>query len=191
MHAINPWDLIIGMARVFPLCGEVRRSGDWKAYQAATQEQGFQGAVRKGIRKYKGRKTNNQGAYQELDDGMESLTKPGETHHGRTESGASYPDTGYYSMSGGMYGQEVYQPPAGSPPDEARSHLMAEGGRIRSSSQTYLNPEAALIGRPRSASQNSLMQESQSQPPGYYDRAPSPSTSANFTAEPTRGRDAF
>lgn len=189
LHAINPWDLILGMARIFPLCGEVRRSGDWKAYQAAMREQGLQGAIRKGVRKYKGRKNNNQGSYQELDDGMESLTKPTETYHGRTESSASYEDAGYYSMSGGMYGgQDVYQPPPGSPPDESRSHLMAESGRMRSSSGTYLNPEQTSIGRPRSPSQTSLMQESQTQ---YYDRAPSPSPSANFTTQPTQSRDAF
>lgn len=192
LHAINPWDLIVGMARIFPLCGEVRRTGDWKAYELAMREQGLQGAIRKGVRKYKGRKNNSQGVYQELDDGMESLTKPPETYHGRTESGASYQDTGYYAMSGGTYGQEVYQPPAGSPPDEARGHLMADtmpSGRVRSSSQSYLTTEAAPIGRPRAASQSSLMQESQSQPPGYHDRAPSPSLSTNFTEQPTQGRD--
>jgi len=168
-HAANPTDLVKGILRVFALCADVRRTGDWKAYQLASREQGLQGAIRKGVAKYKGRK-GGDGRYQELDEGMESLTKPTELYHGRSESTA-YEDPSYHPMSGGMSGQDMYQPPAGSPP-------QYEG---------YLSAESAPIdlqhgGRPRSPSGGHWNGSS-------YDRAPSPTPSANFNQQPTYGRD--
>ena len=199
LHALNPWDIIVGMVRIFPLCGELSRSGDWKEYRRAVREQGIQGAVRKGVRKYKNRKGQSQGRYQELDDGTESLTKPTEIH-ARSESD----DLGSYPMSGGLGGAEMYQPPAGSPLDEDRSYLMGDMdafGRPRASSQGYLAAEQAAPGRLRASSQSSLMAESQPQAgrprsPSAgqwngqrYDRTPSPAEGGRFVEVLTQGRD--
>lgn len=203
LHALNPWDIIAGMARIFPLCGEVRRTGDWQAYRLATRDKGISGAVRKGIRKYKNRKGQGQGRYQELDEGAESLTQPAEMHYIPSESRESYQDPGYFPMSGGISGSDMYQVPAGSPPGEVESHLMGEinaGGRPRSSSQSYLMAESVPSARPRASSQSSLMVESQHEPRrprepsvGHlYDerngRSRSPS-SRRFVDAPTEGRE--
>lgn len=122
VDVINPWDLIQGIGRIVPLWGELRRAGDWKAWSAARKQQGLGGAIRKGVRKYQARKGDKAGRYQELDEGVESLTqRPMEAHHNRVES-----DTGYYPMSG-VGGPDLYQPPVGSPPvDDSSAYLMAD-----------------------------------------------------------------
>ena len=204
LHALNPWDLIVGMARIFPLCGDLRRAGDWSKWHAAQKEAGVGGAIRRGVRKHKAKKGQGDGRYQELDEGMEALTKPA-GYHARSESQQSYGDPGYYPMSGGMSGQEMYQPPAGSPPDDARSYLMAESnaatGRPRSASQSYLMAEQPPAGRPRASSGSSLMVEThdlagrpRSPSAGQwngqtYDRPRSPSPGGRFTEAPMQGRD--
>jgi hypothetical protein len=42
LHALNPWDLIHGMWRIFPLSIEMSRSGDWARWRAFAQQRGLQ-----------------------------------------------------------------------------------------------------------------------------------------------------
>lgn len=173
LHALNPTDLILGVVRIFGLCAEVRQTGDWKAYQLAQREQGLQGAIRKGINKYKAGK-GGDGRYQHVNEGMESLTRPTETHHVYSESiGYAYQEPPSYGMSGDRGGHDMYQPPAGSPPQDHDGYLMAESAPV----------DLQYGGRSRSPS-NGYSWNGQN-----YDRAPSPSPSANFNQEPTQGRE--
>ena len=198
LHALNPWDIIVGMARIPSLCIEMSRTGDWARWRAVMRERGLQGAIRKGIRKYKSRGGKGQGAaqgrYQEINAGRESYSRPMEMEPGVPQS---YGETGYYNMSGGIGGAQIYQPPAGSPPDEARTGLMAE---TKPSGEydpppSYLGADTAMPTRPRASSQSALMPETQQygrprSPSGGefgYDRSRSPS--ARFVEAPTEGRD--
>ena len=193
LHALNPWDLISGIGKIFPFARELSQTGDWTKWRAVQVEAVKSsikggGLVGKGIRKYKNRKGPSQGRYQELDEGVEPLTRPIESHH---QDGASYP-------MGGLSGSAMYQPPEGSPWDEPKSYLTAgtsPNGRSRSSSQSYLAAAQAPPGRPRASSQSSLMMESSD--PGRlqewnglrYDRTPSPSEGGGYFNERTQGRD--
>ncbi|CAJ2513468.1 Uu.00g015870.m01.CDS01 [Anthostomella pinea] len=142
LDAMNPTDFILGIWRIFPLFGEVHRSGDWKLWRAEAKNRGITGAVRKGAKKYTNRKAGKNSRYQQLDEGLEHLQQPWESHS-RTASGTSdsgqYP-TGQYTTTS-MNAQQMYQPPAGPPSDEARDHLMAKPyqGRSRSTSQSQWN----------------------------------------------------
>lgn len=171
LHALNPWDLIAGIARIFGLCAEVRRTGDWKAYQLASRDQGLQGAIRKGVQKYQGR----GGRYQEMNEGMESLTRPSELHHEDSEA-PPYQENPYDSTAAPVGGHQMYQPPAGSPPQDAHGYLLAENAPIDLQHQ----------GRPRSPSGGQWNGQTYT-----YDRAPSPTPSANFSHEPTQARDMY
>lgn len=177
----------MGIIRIFPLCTHLSRSGDWKKYRTAAREAGVQGAVRKGIRKYQNRKTLGRDQYVGSDEGINA----------RGED----PDSS--SMSGGLGYQQVYQPPGTSPPNEAKSYLLADmnaGGRPQSASQGFLMADAAPPGRPRSLSQSSLMVEAdmRDERSGFhntedghdrrYDQSRSPSPS-RFNQTPTDGRD--
>jgi hypothetical protein len=161
LDALNPWDLILGVARVPQIFLHLHRSGGWKAYRAAQKEAGITGAIRKGVRRFQNRKGAKAGRYQELETGMEELKRPGASHD-RSESGVSHASEPF--MSGAADGQSLYQPPAGSPPDNDRSYLMAEN----------------YDRRPRSSSQGQWN--------GYsYDQSPSPSLRPSMDA--TQGRD--
>ncbi len=192
LDALNPMDLILGVGRFFPLCIEVRKLGDWSKYRAASKDQGLAGAVRKGVNKYKSRTGQGPTRYQELNEGIEPMTKPSESHQSM--------DFARTSMSGGA---AMYQPPQASPPYEAGGYPMAEidgSGHRRSSSHQYLMADSAAPGRPRASSQGSLMEESRSQQGrphstsgGYtagqrYDRSRSPSPGM-FRGAPMGGRE--
>ncbi|KAK5169024.1 uncharacterized protein LTR77_006333 [Saxophila tyrrhenica] len=185
LDALNPTDFVLGVVRIFPLCMQVRKTGDWSAYRASTKKQGLAGAIRKGRNRYKNR---GQDRYQELDQGTQNLTRPTESHQSQ--------DFGRPSMSGGLGGQCVYQPPGASPPGDEGSYLtggLDGSGHRRAASQQYLMADHASPGRPRASSQSSLMAESQP-PPGYfkpgqrYDRSRSPSPSP-FAGAPMGGRE--
>lgn len=180
LDALNPTDIILGIVKIIPFCIELKRNGEWTNYRIAMRESGLQGAVRKGVRKYKSRKAQGGDRYQELDEGLEGLTKPSESHPS--------PDLGRHSMSGSLGAAEMYQPPEGSPPDEAKSYLMGDmnsRGHGRSPSEGYLMADTAAAGRPRASSQSSLMAETE-YGPGRYDRSPSPNA---FVAPPAYGKD--
>jgi hypothetical protein len=163
IDAVNPIDLLLGVARVPNLFFDLHRSGGWKAFRAVQKNKGVSGAARKAVRKYQNRKGTGSGRYQEVGAGMEELQKPNASHD-RSESGVSHVSEQDFMMSGAAHPQELYQPPAGSPPDSDRSHLMAE----------------SFESRPRSSSQGPWN--------GYsYDRAPSPSLRPSMDA--TQGRD--
>lgn len=185
LDALNPMDLILGLGRIFPLCFEMRRTGDWKEWRVAQRESGVQGATRKAIRKYKNKRQSGaeQGRSQVPGVGMESLSKPAEMHYAHSESDTSYRAN---PTTGGISGADMYQPPEGSPPGYASE---------------YLTTEQVPYGRPRATSSSSLMAETQPQ----SSRATSPyagqwngqryevpethSPRQSFVEEPTQGRD--
>ena len=158
LHAINPWDLIIGIARIFPLWGEIHRNGDWANWRAARSKGGLVGLVKRSFGKFGNKKGGDSNArYQEAGLGMEELKKPNQTHHSRSGSAAS--DT-EYAPTTLLGGQQLYQPPSGSPPDEASSFLM---------------PQSSPPGAPARWNGQS------------YDRSPSPS--GRFSVDATTGRE--
>lgn len=180
-------DIIMGVLRIFPFCLQLSRSGDWKKYRAARREAGAQGAFRKGMRKY------------------QNARSQGEIFYVRSEEGTDFrtPDSDAVPMSGGHRYQRMYQPPEASPPNEARSYLLADmgtGRRPRSASQGYLMADAAPPGRPRASSQSALMAEAHVRedfPRPYgtgtvqeqrYDRSRSISP-ARFVEPPKDGRE--
>ena len=194
LHALNPWDLIHGMWRIFPLSIEMSRSGEWAKWRAVAKQRGLQGAFRKGVQKYKNKK--GQGRYEEVNDERESLSRPMEMG-GRD----SYQDPGYYPMSGGMGGADIYQPPEGSPPSTADSRLMPgtqPGQYPKGPPPSYLGTDTAYQGRPRASSQSSLMaetREEQGRPrspsagQSRYDRSPLPSPGEGFVGVPVERKD--
>ena len=141
LDALNPLDLIIGIARIFTLSGDLHRSGGWKAYREAQKQAGIAGAVRKGVKKYQNRKSSRPGQYEELNESMEELRKPAESHHQRNVSEATDTSETAYSTPGGLIGEHMHQPPLGSPPSDASGHLMAGqyDGRPHSPSQGHWN----------------------------------------------------
>ena len=124
-HALNPTDLIMGIIRVVPLFLEVRRSGDWALFRAARKQKGSGGPIRRGVRAYQDRRTEGASLplYEQVPSGAQSPYKPAEQHHMRTVSGQSYGDADAY---GRLSASNVYQPPSGSPPADARTYLMAD-----------------------------------------------------------------
>ncbi|KAK5687732.1 hypothetical protein LTS10_001872 [Elasticomyces elasticus] len=118
LHALNPWDLLSGVARIFPLFMELHRNGGWKQYRAARFETSTWNKMKKRWQKRRG-KGNAQ--YEEIGEGLEDLRKPTETH--RSHSLLAALETAYAPTTE-IDGQQMYRPPPGSPPDEARSHLM-------------------------------------------------------------------
>jgi hypothetical protein len=195
LHALNPWDIIEGMYKIFPLSIEMSRDGEWAKWRVAMKERSL---LRKGIKAMQ--KKKGQGRYQELDEGRESYSRPMEMQPGARDS---YQEGSYYQMSGAM-GQSMYQPPAGSPPDEASTGLMAgkpsmeypPGEYPSDPPPSYLGANTATYGRPRASSQSALMAES-SEMPGRarspsmgqprYDHSRSPS--GRFVEEQMQGRD--
>ena len=158
LHALNPWDLIVGIARIFPLWSEIHRNGDWAKWRASRAGGGIVGLVKRGIKKYRSRKAGDSNArYQQTGLGMEQLKKPTVTHHSR--SGSAQSDT-EYTPTTGLGGQQLYQPPSGSPPGEASSFLMPH--TLPRTSQGQWNGQS-------------------------YDRTPSPGP--RFTFDATSGRE--
>jgi hypothetical protein len=146
LDALNPTDIIMGILRIFPLCVQLSRSGDWKQYRLAMRESGLQGAVRKGVRKYRGRKSQVQSPDLHSNTGMEALGRHSDS----------------ISMSGGLGYEQMYQPPEASPSQDAQGYLLADmnaRGRPRSASEGHLMADAVPPGRPRASSQSSLMAE--------------------------------
>lgn len=127
LDALNPSDLVLGIARIFPIWGEVHRKGDWKKWLVAQRETGIIGFVRRSVTKFKDRKdaSNGQRPYKELNESMEALTKPIESYHGRSESELTQKGAESYPMTA-MGGPELYQPPSTTPPDEVDGHLKAD-----------------------------------------------------------------
>jgi len=152
LDALNPLDLVVGIARIFTLSGDLHRSGGWKAYREAQKQTGITGAVRKGVKKYQNRKSSGPGRYEELNESMEELQKPVGSHHQRSVSEATDASETAYFAPGSLSGEQMYQPPSGSPPSYADGHLMA----------------GQYDGRPRSLSQGQWNGR-------RYDRSPSPS----------------
>lgn len=190
LHALNPWDIIVGMFKIVPLSLEMSRDGEWAKWRVAMKERSL---LRKGFKA--AQKKRGGARYQELNEGRESFSRPMEMQQSARES---YQEGGYYQMSGGMSGAEMYQPPAGSPPDEARTGLMAgnEASYPSDPPPSYLGAETATYGRPRASSQSSLMAESRadqgrarspSMGQTRYDHSRSPS--GRFVEAPTEGRD--
>jgi len=159
LHAINPWDLLVGIARVPQLFMELHRGGEWKKWRTAQRNAGITGLVRKGIQKYKNKPSQGDGRYQEMDESMEPMARPGPTQRGRSESEFTQGSTEGYPMTG-FNGQQTYQPHPQPPPEESSGYLMAENapGRDRSGSAGQWNGQR-------------------------YDRSPSPSP--GFEDEPT------
>ncbi|KAK5108514.1 hypothetical protein LTR62_008254 [Meristemomyces frigidus] len=166
LDALNPMDLITGIIRIFPLFGEVSRSGDWSKWVASKKDKGLIGLVWKGLGKNKGGKSSGSGLtkYQELNESMGSLKKPAGSHDQRSASAVTVDSETAYSPPDAVSGDGMYQPPAESPTTEANAHLMAgnRDGQPHSSSRGYWN------GR-------------------RYDRTPSPSSRFSFVE--TGGRD--
>ncbi|KAK5124489.1 hypothetical protein LTR85_001706 [Meristemomyces frigidus] len=163
LHAMNPSDLLLGIAKIFPLCGEVHRSGEWKNWSAAQRQKPAEAVQKiKSLRRNPG--TQDQGPYQRFDESTEALTKPvGSYDRGRSESAATQPGVESYPMTD-MRGQELYRPPSTTPPDQISTHLMA---------QPYL-------GDPRSPSPGQWNGRS-------YDRTPSPAVT--YGEQPKYARD--
>ncbi|TKA66260.1 hypothetical protein B0A55_08419 [Friedmanniomyces simplex] len=114
LDAMNPWDLISGIARIFSLSSEMHQSGDWAKYRAAISISGK-------IKDYRNKKRSGANSgYREVGEDMEALNKP-TLSHGRSGSAASETE---YAPTTGLGGQQLYQPPSGSPPDDASSYLM-------------------------------------------------------------------
>ncbi|KAK3671803.1 hypothetical protein LTR78_008348 [Recurvomyces mirabilis] len=141
LDVLNPLDLIIGIAKIFPLSRDLHRSGGWKAYREAQKQAGISGAVRKGVKKYRIRKSSGPGRYKELNESVEELQKPAGSHHQRSVSEATDASETSYLAPSGLSGEQMYQPPSGSPPSDASGHLMAGqyDGRSRSPSQGQWN----------------------------------------------------
>ncbi|KAK0354248.1 hypothetical protein LTR91_003667 [Friedmanniomyces endolithicus] len=129
LDVINPMDLISGIARIFPLWGEIHRSGDWAQWRAAIP-------INRQIRKYRNKKrAGGNVRYEEVrGEGTEELKMPKQSHSRSGSDAFDVEDT----PTMGMGGQTLYQPPSGSPPDDASSSLMPEGS-LRASSQGQWN----------------------------------------------------
>lgn len=168
LHALNPSDLLFGIAKIFPLCGEVHRSGEWKNWSTAQRQKPGEALTKiknlKNLRKQPRGQTEGPYGYGQFDGSTEALTKPVGSHRGRAESEATISDVELYPMTN-MSGQELYRPPSTTPPDQTSSHLMA---------QPYLADS-------RTASPGHWNGQS-------YDRTPSPSV--RVVEEPSHGRDA-
>ena len=114
LDAMNPWDLLVGIARVFGIITHLRKTGGFEAWGQAR-------AQAKSDKRAKTVQRRAQGRYQTL-DGMESLSRPDAAHGTRPED-PSYP--------------MMYQPPSGSPPKydaPTKNHLVPETRTTRSSS---------------------------------------------------------
>ncbi|KYG49816.1 hypothetical protein M433DRAFT_130898 [Acidomyces richmondensis BFW] len=164
-HALNPWDLLVGIARVPQLFMELHRAGEWKKWRIAQRNAGITGLVRKGVQKYKNKKSDGDGRYQAMDEGMEPMARPKPTQHGRSESAITQGSTEYVPLAG-FNAQQMYHPPAQSPPETSSGYLMADdfSGRNRSGSAGEWNGQR------------------------YY-RSPSPSPSPGFEGSSVHGRD--
>ncbi|KXT06497.1 hypothetical protein AC578_6076 [Pseudocercospora eumusae] len=107
VDAINPWELIVGILRIFSIITHLRATcgfRDWNAYK----EQG-KADKRAQIQKMKG--LRGQGRYQTL-DGMESLMHPGAAH-GRSRPQFEDTTSAAWHSAGG---HPIHQAPATSPP---------------------------------------------------------------------------
>lgn len=113
LDAINPWDLIVGVGRMFSIIIHLKRSGGFEEWQAAKQN----AKAAKRANNPRGRR--NQGRYRTV-DGMESLPRPNAAYD---VAAPPMGDTAYYPGH-----QPLYQPPTGSPPsygDQLHGHLTA------------------------------------------------------------------
>ena len=120
VDALNPWDLIFGIARIFTLFRDVHRSRDWKKWRSAQGQN-----VRDLFAKLRPRKKRGavDGPYQDLDDNTKALTKPSEAHRERSEAETTCTSDDSYAMDG--FGkQEVYQPRPATPPEQLNAHLV-------------------------------------------------------------------
>ena len=81
LHAYNPLDLFMGIAKIPSLFLTLRQSGDWSRWKARRKESGIQGLIRKAVRKTKGTGdgSQGQGRYNRMEEGMESLVAPPRT----------------------------------------------------------------------------------------------------------------
>ncbi|KAK3111772.1 hypothetical protein LTR53_012637 [Teratosphaeriaceae sp. CCFEE 6253] len=135
LHAINPWDLFVGVARIFPLWSEVHRNGDWAKWRAARSNSGLIGLFKRRFGKSRSTCTEAEGSnfrYQETSQSLEELKRPTNAHDSR--SGSARSDT-EYAPTTGLGGHQLYQPPSGSPPDEASSFLMPHASPHASQAQ--------------------------------------------------------
>ncbi|KAK3112050.1 hypothetical protein LTR53_012071 [Teratosphaeriaceae sp. CCFEE 6253] len=135
LHAINPWDLFVGVARIFPLWSEVHRNGDWAKWRAARSNSGLIGLFKRRFGKSRSTCTEAEGSnfrYQETSQGLEELKRPTNAHHSR--SGSAQSDTEYARITG-LGGHQLYEPPSGSPPDEASSFLVPHASPHASQAQ--------------------------------------------------------
>ncbi|KAK4545048.1 hypothetical protein LTR36_003599 [Oleoguttula mirabilis] len=165
LHVLNPSDLFIGIAKIFPLCGQVHRSGEWKNWSAAQQQKPGE-AVRKlkSLRLSRKGQGTDEGPYQQSHGSTEALSKPVESwDRGRSASGATQPGAESYPMTD-MSGQDLYRPPSTTPPNQTSTHLMA---------QPYL-------GDPRSPHPGQWNGQ-------RYDRTLSPAV--GYGEQPTQGRE--
>ncbi|KAK4507406.1 hypothetical protein PRZ48_001141 [Zasmidium cellare] len=121
LNALNPWDLLAGIGRLFSIVLHLRRTGgfqDWAAARKAGKAEKKAGNPQQ---------RREQGRYQTL-DGMELLSRPNAAYDGAS---SQFNDTTYSN------GQALYQPPSGSPPsyvDQSGNYLMADSRRERSPS---------------------------------------------------------
>lgn len=126
LNALNPWDLFVGIGRVFTIVLHLQRTGGFQDWAVAKKQ--AKAEKRAGT----AQKRRDQGRYQTL-DGMNSLSRPDAAYDGAS---SQYYDTTYSN------GQTMYQPPAGSPPsgsppsyaDQSNSYLMANARSERSPS---------------------------------------------------------
>lgn len=105
------------------------RSGDCAQWRAAIP-------INRQIRKYRNKKrAGGNVRYEEVrGEGTEELKMPKQSHSRSGSDAFDVEDT----PTMGMGGQTLYQPPSGSPPDDASSSLMPEGS-LRASSQGQWN----------------------------------------------------
>ncbi|EME89792.1 seven transmembrane receptor protein, partial [Pseudocercospora fijiensis CIRAD86] len=123
LDAINPWELIVGIFRIFTVITHLRVTGgfqDWNAHKEQVKAD-------KRAQKMKGR-------YQTL-DGMESLAHPGASH-GRSGSSSQFEDTTPAVWHYSVGGHPIRQAPATSPPAYQDGDLMAES---RPGQRTFAN----------------------------------------------------
>ncbi|CAK4031505.1 Hypothetical predicted protein [Lecanosticta acicola] len=115
LDAINPWDLMAGIGRMFGIILHLSRTGGFQAWgQARAQAETDKRAGKAQARRAQGR-------YQTI-DGMESLSRP-DAAHGTQFENPLYPMVG--------------QPPPDSPPrydDPTQAHLMPDSRKARSPS---------------------------------------------------------
>ncbi|KAK0252085.1 hypothetical protein B0A54_07788 [Friedmanniomyces endolithicus] len=130
LDVINPIDLLSGIARIFPLWGEIHRSGGWAQWRAAIP-------ISRQIRKYRNKKRAGEGnaGYEEVQgEGAQELKTPKQSH---SRSGSDAFDV-EDAPTTGSGGQTLYQPPSGSLTDYAGTSLLPEASP-RPSSQGQWN----------------------------------------------------